>query len=89
MTFSATISGGIATIVVNGIESTASLRVENAANLGNELLAFVSDPSTAPVDKTPSYQVYPTDKGLRITTTYGQIDLPWRWIHGIGTALNA
>ena len=46
-------------------------------------------PHTAPVDKTPSYQVYPTDKGLRITTTYGQIDLPWRWIHGIGTALNA
>ena len=89
MTFSATISGGIATIVVNGIESTASLRVENAANLGNELLAFVSDPSTAPVDRTPSYQVYPTDKGLRITTTYGGIDLPWRWINPIGTALNA
>ena len=89
MTFSATISGGIATIVLTEINNTSNLRVENAANLGNELLAFVSDPSTAPVDRTPSYQVYPTDKGLRITTTYGQIDLPWRWIHGIGTALNA
>ena len=89
MTFSATISGGIATIVLTEINNTSNLRVENAANLGNELIAFVSDPLTAPVDRTPSYQVYPTDKGLRITTTYGQIDLPWRCIHGIGTALNA
>ena len=89
MTFSATISGGIATIVVDGIESTATLRVENAANLGNELLALVTDPATAPVDHTPSYQAYPTETGVRITAIHGHIDLPWRWINAIGNALNA
>ena len=89
MTFSATLNGALATIIVKGIESTASLRVENATNLGDELIAFVTDPATAPVDRTPHYQVYGTDTGVRITAMHGQIDLPWRWINPIGNALNA
>jgi hypothetical protein len=52
-------------------------------------IAFATDPSTAPVDSTPHYQVYPTDTGLRITAIHGHIDLPWRWITPIGNALNA
>ena len=89
MTFTANLSGGIATIILTEINNTANLRVVNAANLGNELLAFVTDTATAPVDKTPHYQVYPTPEGLRITTLHGGIDLPWRWINPIGNALNA
>lgn len=89
MTFSASLDGSIATIVVNGINSTTNLRIEGAANLGDQLLALLTDPSTAPVDSAPNYQAYPTDSGIRITTTYGHIDLPWRWVHSIGTTLAA
>ena len=67
MTFSATLNGTTATIVLVNLNSTANLKIEGATNLGNELLAFVNDPSTAPVDNTPAYQVYPVETGLRIT----------------------
>jgi hypothetical protein len=53
------------------------------------LIAFVTDPSFAPVDNTPHYQVYPTDTGLRITALHGPLDLPWRWITPVGSALSA
>ena len=89
MTFSATLDGALATIVLHQINNTANLRVENAANLGDELLALVNDMAAAPVDRSPSYQVYPTDTGVRITAMHGHIDLPWRWITPIGNALNA
>lgn len=89
MTFSATLSGTTATIVLVNLNSTANLKIEGATNLGNELLAFVNDPSTAPVDNTPAYQVYPTAEGLRITAIHGHIDLPWRWITPVANALNA
>ena len=89
MTFSATLSGATATIVLNNLNSTANLKIEGAANLGDELLAFVTDPSTAPVDNSPAYQVYPTDSGVRITAMHGHIDLPWRWITPVANALNA
>lgn len=89
MTFSATLSGTTATIVLVNLNSTANLKIEGATNLGNELLAFVNDPSTAPVDNTPTYQVYPTAEGLRITAMHGHIDLPWRWITPVANALNA
>ena len=89
MTFKASLDGHIATIVLNEINNTTNLRVAHATNLGDQLLTLASDTSTAFVDNTPHYQVYPTDTGLRITTTYGRIDLPWRWITSIGNALNA
>lgn len=89
MTFIANLSGATATITLNGINSTTNLRVEGATSLGDQLIAFITDPATAPVDHSPQYQVYPTDTGLRITTTYGHIDLPWRWVQSIGNALKA
>ena len=89
MTFTAALDGSTATITLTGINSNSNLKIEGAANLGNELLAFVTDPSTAPVDNTPHYQVYPTDTGLRVTAIHGHIDLPWRWVQSIGNALNA
>ena len=89
MTFSATLNGTTATIVLVNLNSTANLKIEGAINLGNELLAFVNDLSTAPVDNTPAYQVYPTAEGLRITAMHGHIDLPWRWITPVANALNA
>lgn len=89
MTFSATLSGTTATIVLVNLNSTANLMIEGATNLGDQLLALLTDPSTAPVDSAPNYQAYPTDSGIRITTTYGHIDLPWRWVHSIGTTLAA
>lgn len=89
MTFMATLDGNVATITLTGINSTSNLKLEGATNLGNELIALITDPATAPVDNTPHYQVYPTDPGVRITTTYGHIDLPWRWITPVANALNA
>ena len=89
MSYSASLNAGIATIVWNGINSTTNLRIEGAANLGDELLAFVADPSTAPVDRSPHYQVYPTPESLLITTVHGEIELPWRWITPVANALNA
>lgn len=89
MTFSATLNGNVATITLNEINCTSNLKIEGATSLGSQLIAFVTDPSTAPVDNTPHYQVYPTDTGLRVTAIHGHIDLPWRWVQSIGSALNA
>ncbi len=89
MTFTAALDGSTATITLTGINSNSNLKIEGATSLGDQLIAFATDPSTAPVDNTPHYQVYPTDTGLRITALHGQIDLPWRWITPVGNALNA
>lgn len=89
MTFTAALDGSTATITLTGINSTSNLKIESATSLGDQLIAFVTDPSTAPVDSTPHYQVYPTDTGLRITAIHGHIDLPWRWVQSIGNDLNA
>jgi hypothetical protein len=89
MTFTASLDVNVATITLTGINSTSNLKIEGATSLGNQLIAFVTDPSTAPVDSTPHYQVYPTDTGLRITAIHGHIDLPWRWITPVSNALNA
>ena len=89
MTFSATLDGNVATITLTGNNSTSNLKIEGATDLGDQLIAFVTDPSFAPVDNTPHYQVYPTDTGVRITAMHGHIDLPWRWITPIGNALSA
>jgi hypothetical protein len=89
MTFSATLNGNVATITLNEINCTSNLKIEGATSLGSQLIAFVTDPSTAPVDNTPHYQVYSTDTGLRVTAIHGHIDLPWRWVQSIGSALNA
>lgn len=88
MTFSASLDGGIATITARLISTQTALKVHNAAALGHELLAFVTDPNQVPVD-TPSYRIDPTDTGLRITNATGQLDLPWRWITPVSNALNA
>lgn len=89
MTFTATLDGSTATITLHQINSTTALKIEGATGLGEQLTAFITDPSTAPVDNTPHYQVYPTAEGLRVTAIHGHIDLPWRWVHSIGNALSA
>ena len=89
MTFTATLNGNVASITLHEINNTSSLKIEGATGLGEQLTAFVTDPSTAPVDNTPHYQVYSTGTGLRVTAIHGHIDLPWRWVHSIGNALSA
>lgn len=80
MTFSASIDGSTATITVTVLNSTANLKVEKASDLADQLDALVNDFSTAPIDRSPAYMVYPTDTGVRITNRLGQIDIPWRSI---------
>jgi hypothetical protein len=88
MTFTATLDGNVASIVAFTINNQTAVRLHNANDLGSQLLAFATDPNTAPVD-TPAYRIDPTDTGLRITNATGQLDLPWRWITPVGNALNA
>ncbi len=78
MTFSASIDGSTATVIVTVLNSTANLKVEKASDLGDQLDALVNDPSAAPIDRSPDYMVYRTDTGARITNRLGQIDIPWR-----------
>ncbi|SEL29933.1 hypothetical protein [Jannaschia helgolandensis] len=89
MTFNAAISGSTATITVTTTANSTTLRVPNAATLGDQLTALATNPSTAPVDQTPDYMVYPTDGGVRVTSGPGQIDIPWRWVMPIASQLNA
>lgn len=50
MTFTAALDGSTATITLTGINSNSNLKIEGATGLGDQLIAFVTDPSTAPVD---------------------------------------
>lgn len=89
MNFSAFLNGTTATIVQTTNSGTATLHVEDAASLGDQLLAFATAPSTEAVDANPAYYLDPTDIGVRIVTSFGSLDLPWRWVHSIGTTLAA
>lgn len=86
MQFSARLSGTTATITRQEINNVTAIRLNNADNLGTQLLAFTS-PYADPVD-TPTYRIDPTDAGLRISTDTGHFDLPWRWITTVGDALS-
>lgn len=86
MKFTAYLSGTTATITRAEDHNTAAIRLDNADNLGSQLLAFIA-PNAAPVD-TPAYRIDPTDTGLRISTNTGRFDLPWRWVQTIGNALS-
>lgn len=86
MQFSAYISGSTATITRQEINNVTAIRLNDADNLGSQLLAFIS-PSADPVD-TPAYRIDATDAGLRISTGTGRFDLPWRWVQTIGNALS-
>jgi len=87
MQFSASLNGSTATITRQEINNVTALRLDNAGNLGSEILAF-TDPNAAPVDHSPHYRIDPTDTGLRISTDTGRFDLPWRWITAVGNALS-
>lgn len=89
VTYNAAISGSTATITVTTTANSTTLKVVNAASLGDQLTAFVTDPSADPVDQSPDYMVYPTDSGVRVTSGPGQVDIPWRWIMPIASQLNA
>lgn len=89
MAYKATLDGSTATITVVTINSTSNLKITGAANLGEQLNTFATDPSAAPVDNVPAYTAYPTDTGVRIATHNGQIDLPWRWIIPVADQLRA
>ena len=89
MTYQAAISGSTATITVTTTANSTTLKVANAASLGDQLTTLVTNPSAAPVDQTPDYMVYPTDNGVRVTSGPGQVDIPWRWIMPIASQLNA
>ena len=89
MTFNAAISGSTATITVTTTANSTTLRVPNAATLGDQLAAIATNPSAAPVDQTPDYLVYATDNGVRVTSGPGQVDIPWRWVMPIANQLNA
>ena len=86
MQFSAYLSGSTATITRQEINNVTAIRLNDADNLGSQLLAFI-DPNATPVD-TPAYRIDPTDAGLRISTGTGHFDLPWRWVQTIGNALS-
>lgn len=87
MQFSAYLSGSTATITRAEDHNTAAIRLNDADNLGSQLLTFIN-PYAEPVDHTPHYMINPTDAGLWITCPTGQLDLPWRWITSVGTALS-
>ncbi len=89
LTYQAAISGSTAKITVTTTANSTTLRVANAASLGNQLTALATDPSTAPVDQTPDYMVYPRDSGVRVTSGPGHVDIPWRWVMPIASQLNA
>lgn len=89
MTFKASVDGATATITVTTPANSTTLRVPKATGLADQLTAFATDPSVAPVDQTPDYLVYPTDNGVRVTSGPGHVDIPWRWIMPIATQLNA
>ena len=86
MKFTALRSGTTATITRQEINNVTAIRLDNADNLGSQLRAFIN-PNVAPVD-TPAYRIDPTDAGLRISTSTGHFDLPWRWITSVGNALS-
>ena len=86
MKFTALRSGSTATITRQETNNVTAIRLDNADNLGSQLLAFIS-PAADPV-YTPSYRIDPTDAGLRITCPIGQMDLPWRWITTVGNAMS-
>lgn len=86
MQFTAYLSGSTATITRAEDHNVTAIRLPDADNLGSQLLAFI-DPNAVPVD-TPPYRIDPTDTGLRITYSIGQMDLPWRWIATVGNALS-
>jgi hypothetical protein len=86
MKFTALLSDTTATITRVEDHNTSACRFDNATDLGAQLLAFATNPNTAPVD-TPAYRIDPTDMGLRISNAIGRIDLPWRWVKTIGNAL--
>lgn len=86
MQFSAYLSGSTATITRAEPHNTTAIRLDEATNLGSQLLAFI-DANAAPVD-TPAYRIDPTEAGLRITCPIGQLDLPWRWITAVSNALS-
>ena len=86
MKFTAYLSGTTATLTRNEINNTTASRFTDATDLGAQLLAFASNPNTAPVNTT-AYRIDPTDVGLRVSNAIGHFDLPWRWVTTIGNAL--
>ena len=62
MKFTAYLSGTTATLTRAEINNTSASHFENATDIGAQLLAFASNPNTAPVD-TPAYRIDPTDTG--------------------------
>lgn len=86
MKFTALRSGANATITRAEQHNATAIRVYDADSLGAQLLAFIS-PYADPVD-TAAYRIDATDAGLRISTSTGHFDLPWRWISTVGNALS-
>lgn len=86
MKFTALLTNTTATITRAEDHNVTAIRLEDATDLGGQLLAFASNPTAAPVDTT-AYRIDPTNAGLRISNAIGQFDLPWRWINTVGNAL--